>query len=226
MISKAPSPPAVSTEPSDRPNGTVSDPARPEDPHFDLAAFVSLAESEQRLRIAVEGTDLGIWEVDFDTGEQRWSPELRRILGIDPDTPASSAVLFDRIHPDDRDRLTSACSNPTAVETESFGEAVRIVRGDDHATRWILLQGRTVLGAAGHPSRRIGTVQDVTEQHETRQALRLALRRYQALIAATSEIVWHANASQEVGDGTGWTEFTGQSPESANGDGWLMSVHP
>ena len=102
----------------------------------------------------------------------------------------------------------------------------RIIRGDSGETRWIRSQGRAVLDAAGAPLRRIGTFQDVTDQHETRQALRLALRRYEALIAATSEIVWHASADQMSGDGRGWTEFTGQTADEANGDGWLKSVHP
>ncbi len=36
----------------------------------------ALRESEQRLRLAVEATGIGIWDVDAVTGKRQWSPEF------------------------------------------------------------------------------------------------------------------------------------------------------
>jgi diguanylate cyclase (GGDEF)-like protein/PAS domain S-box-containing protein len=185
-----------------------------------------LRRGEQQLRMAIEATGLGIWDVDIATDAREWSSELKEMLGLPPGTVASEQVLLERVHPEDR----SAVIGHNAVTFRQTGRqnsaTFRIIRGDTGEIRWIRSQGNVLLDHEGRPVRRIGTFQDITDQHETRQALRLALRRYEALIAATSEIVWHANATQEVGDGTGWTEFTGQTPGAANGDGWLDSVHP
>jgi PAS domain S-box-containing protein len=59
------------------------------------------------------------------------------------------------------------------------------------------------------------------------KALRESEARYRALVTASSEIVWLANA-----DGEGffvtpaWQELTGQSEEESRNSGWLNAVHP
>jgi hypothetical protein len=46
--------------------------------------------------------EVGIFEVKFESGAVYWSREMRRMLGIDPTTPAEFELLLRRIHPDDR----------------------------------------------------------------------------------------------------------------------------
>ncbi len=196
------------------------------DIHDSVLAETELQRGAQRLRVAIEATGLGIWDVDIATGQREWSDELKSMLGLPPDAEATEAALLARVHPEDRDAVARHNAT-TFLMTEGTNEAVfRILRADDGDVRWIRSRGRVLRDADGRPARRIGVFQDVTAQRVTNQALAFALRRYEALIAATSEIVWHANATQEEGDGKGWTEFTGQAPDKANGDGWLFAVHP
>ncbi|WP_181700991.1 EAL domain-containing protein [Chthonobacter albigriseus] len=193
--------------------------------HSRRAAEHARGESEDRLRLAIEATGLGIWDVDLRTGERNWSDELKRMLGLAPDLLPTEGLLLERVHPDDRADVARH-NRTTLLQADGTPSVTfRIIRADTGETRWIRSQGRVVTAPDGEPLRRIGTFRDITEQHQTRQALDRALRRYEALISATSEIVWQADATQEVSEGIGWMEFTGQRPDDAGGAAWLASVH-
>jgi PAS domain S-box-containing protein len=72
-----------------------------------------------------------------------------------------------------------------------------------------------------------GTQRDVTEQRLAMDAIRFSEQRLQALVAASAQVVWTAEASGEVKTITpSWTELTGQSQEDAQRFGWLEHVHP
>ena len=65
-----------------------------------------LRENEERLRLALTGTNLGVYDLDLRTGRVVFSPEYATILGYDP---AGFDINIDRwteaIHPDDRDHV-------------------------------------------------------------------------------------------------------------------------
>src|ERR1035438_4833412 len=54
-----------------------------------------------------------------------------------------------------------------------------------------------------------------------------AEKRYQALAAATGQLVWTTDAAGEVvEDIPSWSTFTGQSEEEFIGSGWRQAIHP
>jgi two-component system sensor kinase FixL len=67
----------------------------------------------------------------------------------------------------------------------------------------------------------------VSERADNEDALRGSEARYRALILATANMVWRANAK---GEGfmvsPRWHELTGQSEDQASNFGWLMALHP
>ncbi len=59
------------------------------------------------------------------------------------------------------------------------------------------------------------------------QRLRRSEDRYRALVAATAQLIWAADAQGLTHpDVPTWGAFTGQSAEEATGQGWLDAVHP
>ena len=60
------------------PNGT---PIFPE-PHEQMLAAEALARSEERLRLAMEATDLGTFEWDIQTDRVQCSPNVKRQFGF------------------------------------------------------------------------------------------------------------------------------------------------
>jgi len=66
-----------------------------------------------------------------------------------------------------------------------------------------------------------------SERRERENALRDSEARYRALVMASANMVWRANAQ---GEGflvcPRWQELTGQSEDDANNFGWLSALHP
>jgi formate hydrogenlyase transcriptional activator len=65
------------------------------------------------------------------------------------------------------------------------------------------------------------------ERHDNEQTLRESEARYRALVMASSEMVWRANAEGEgVFVTPSWQDLVGQNENAMRGWGWLEAVHP
>src|SRR5437773_8881320 len=56
--------------------------------------------------------EIGLFDVNFDTGERYWSFELKRMLGVRHDAPAEFHLLLQRVHPDDRRAFCRTAMQP------------------------------------------------------------------------------------------------------------------
>jgi PAS domain S-box-containing protein len=137
----------------------------------------ALQTSQARLAEAQEIAHVGSWEYDPASRLLLRSAEACRILGLPPEAGDSfSPLLFERVHPDDRDGLATMLR--TAVETRGpAGLECRIVRPDGSECV-VQLRAQAVADPPGSPVRLLGTMQDVTEQRATEQEL---LRREEML---------------------------------------------
>jgi PAS domain S-box-containing protein len=147
------------------------------DIHDQRQAEMKLRSSEERLRLAIETTALGIWDQDLVTGRRQWMPEARQILGLAPDAPITRELVLSCVHPDDRERmdLTFYANDPDGDLT--YSGTFRIMRADNGAERWVTAIGRTLVDEDGKPIRKIGTVQDITERKLAENALRSSEER-------------------------------------------------
>ena len=133
-----------------------------------IVANLALAESEERLRLALHASSVGIWDVNLVTGIRTWSTDLKTILGLSAETEESEAALMALIHPDDREQVEAAHRNHFLSQPSL---TFRIRRADTGEQRWILSSGRAVLDDRGRPIRRVGTFQDITERKNTEERL-------------------------------------------------------
>jgi PAS domain S-box-containing protein len=68
---------------------------------------------------------------------------------------------------------------------------------------------------------------DITEQVEAVEALRVREERFRSLVMATSQIVWTSTSDGRVEeDSPSWRAFTGQSFAEGKDFGWLSALHP
>ena len=122
----------------------------------------ALEATTQRLQLALEGTDSGVWEWHIGTDEVRWSESLERLVGIAPGTFEGTFDAFgEYIHPDDRQKITAAVER--AAETESrFQTEYRLQREDDTQI-WVESRGEVYREDNG-TKRMVGIVTDITER--------------------------------------------------------------
>ncbi|MBR1127861.1 PAS domain-containing sensor histidine kinase [Bradyrhizobium iriomotense] len=129
----------------------------------------ALRQSEAYLAQAQELSHTGSFGLHFATGEAVWSRETFRIFQCDPATKPTLRFVFQRIHPEDRDRVRS-----------TLDRAYRRAEDFDHEYRLLMPDGsvkylHSVARVVRHPSGRIefvGAVTDVTIAKEAEQRLR------------------------------------------------------
>jgi len=123
-----------------------------------------LEETTQRLQLAPDGTDTGVWDWTIGTGEVRWSESLERLVGIDPGTFEGTVDAFaEYIHPDDRQRALDAVER--AAETESEFETEYRLQREDSTHIWVESRGE-VFDDGDDTKRMVGIVTDITERKE------------------------------------------------------------
>ena len=68
----------------------------------------ALRESEQRLRLATDATNIGIWDWDIEKDIVTWTPEVYALHGVAPGAFGGKAKHFaQRVHPEDLGALWS-----------------------------------------------------------------------------------------------------------------------
>lgn len=137
------------------------------------AAEAALRAGEERLRLAVQTTGLGIWDFDLAGRQQQWSPEFEAILGLPSGSRPSTALFLSLVHPDDRaliERYVRAAANGDV--DHNFRGFLRITRNNDGAERWIATDGQVFLDQSSKISRFVGTIRDVTEQKCAEEQIR------------------------------------------------------
>jgi PAS domain S-box-containing protein len=128
----------------------------------ELEAERTLRDREFQLAQAQAVAQLGSFEWALADDQVTWSPELCRILGLDPsDCRGSLAGLLDRIHPDDRAEATATLRR-AATEGTSFRMQVRVLRPTGEP-RVLSSWGNVTVDEQGRPSRMLGICQDVTD---------------------------------------------------------------
>lgn len=126
----------------------------------------ALAESEERLRLALGAARQGWFDLNVRTGEVIVAPEYANILGYDPTTFTTSFQNWvDNIHPDDRPAVLAAFQ--AAHETGKISIlAYRRKRGTAGWV-WIETVGDVVnWDQDGKPLRMIGIHKDITERQQ------------------------------------------------------------
>jgi PAS domain S-box-containing protein len=132
----------------------------------------NLRLSEERLRLAIETTGLGIWDLDMVTGERQWTAEARELFGFAPDTVITQDLILEHIHPDDRESIVQDFYSTDRPDSLTFRNLFRVRRADNDQERWISSVGHTLVDKEGRPTRRLGIAQDVTHHITAEEALR------------------------------------------------------
>lgn len=164
----------------------VTDQRRPE---------LALAVSEERLRLALEASQVGIWDWNVSDDRIQWSGGILKLFGCaTQELPIDFGRYMARLFPDDRAQVIEAVEQALASKA-SFDMIYRIVR-NDATVRWISSKGGVWAGEQGRPARVIGNVVDITDRVLHEDMLREAKERAEE--ANRIKTVIFANMSHEI----------------------------
>ncbi|MCT7994564.1 ATP-binding protein [Laspinema olomoucense] len=139
-----------------------------------------LQESNRRLQLALEGSNLELWDWNLETGDLFIGKKWRAIADWMPDETPNLVESWHRlIHPDDLPRAIAAWNQHLHGGTPVFEIEYRI-RTKTGEWQWILDRGKVVeRDHQGNIVRILGTHKDITHRKQYEEALekeRLQLR--------------------------------------------------
>ena len=148
----------------------------------------SLRHAKQRLEIALEGSQVSVWESDLRTNEVWLDGGWAKYLGNPPSETRTTAVeLLTLVHPEDREPVAAAAVQVTKGEIEHYAVEHRVMT-QGGAWKWILSRGRVVArDAAGRALRMSGTNADIAEHKQAEEALRAGEARFRANFELSQE---------------------------------------
>ncbi len=141
-----------------------------------------LERSEERLRLATDGAELGVWYWDLATQTLEWSARCKRHLGLPPGKEPSLDAFYAAVHPDDRSRVEQAI-NQAVAEVADYRAEYR-VRWTDGSLHWILGQGRVYLHPDGSVRGMGGITKDISPRKQAEEDLHASEHRVRELNAS------------------------------------------
>jgi PAS domain S-box-containing protein len=126
-------------------------------------------EAEQRLRTALLAGSLGSWELDLATMRLDVSAACKAIFGYGPDEDFGYGDLLERIHPDDRSRMTSAVEH-SINSGEDYAIEYRTLWRDG-SVHWAAINGRIVCDRHGQKVQLVGVSADITDRKAAEESL-------------------------------------------------------
>ncbi|PWT92998.1 MAG: hypothetical protein C5B56_01470, partial [Proteobacteria bacterium] len=191
------------------------------------AAEAASRENEERFRFQLEAANVGTWEWNIVTGEDRWSDNMEAIHGMAPGSfHGNIRDMMETVYPADRDMVSAAVRR--AFETHELYEVEYRTIGQDGQIRWIEAKGRVVYDElTGQPLRMIGVGMNVTARKASEIALRDSEERFRTLAKHVPVGIFLSDRKGScVFVNEHWSTRTGMSLEDSAGDGWLRAVHP
>jgi PAS domain S-box-containing protein len=141
------------------------------------ATLGRLAESEARLRLAIEAGQMAIWELDIDALSITPSPALNRLYGFPDDATPTVAEYQSRYAPGEAERV-GAISAATVARGDLDLEAELRHLWPDGTEKWLLIRSQLSPGSTLTSGRAIGVVMDVTERRRIEEQLRRSEQRF------------------------------------------------
>ena len=190
----------------------------------------ALEKSEERLRIAVEGGELGLFDHYPQTGQMIWSARTKELFGLPADAELNFDLYLQALHPDDRGRsaaLVQRIMDP--ANGGRYENEYRTIGITDGKMRWVRSIGRIFFDSSGKAIRFTGIAQDITEQKRATEAVRKNELRYRNIFETVPVSLWEKDFSEAVKEldklkkehGAGLQGFLKANPEVVE---WLESL--
>jgi PAS domain S-box-containing protein len=147
----------------------------------------ALRESEEKLKLAIEGSGVGLWDWRVQTGEMVINDRWAHILGytVQELSPVTIDTWTSLTHPDDLQKSHELLQKHFTGEAADFACESRMKHKDGHWV-WVLDRGMvTERDKTGKPLRMTGTHLNIAERKSAEEALQQVNRKLNLLSSLT-----------------------------------------
>ena len=160
------------------------------DIHDRKQAEDAIKKSEERYRSLILATSQIVWITDPE-GRCEDTPSMRAYTG-QTEAEVVGFGWLDTTHPDDREGTLQVWNE--AVQRKSLYEMEYRLRRADGNYRYFQARAVPILNEDGSIREWVGTSIDIHDRKQAEDAIKQSEERYRSLIAATSQMVWTADA--------------------------------
>lgn len=154
----------------------------------------NLAESEERLKFALRGSNAGIWDWHLESGRTYYSPRWKSLLGYGEDELVAHAEEWlKRVHPDDLADVMARLKDHMAGKTEFFSSEHRL-RRKDGTYLWVLERGWATRDENGVACRMVGALTDISRRKEVESALLRSEEKYRSVVDGVTQVIFRCDA--------------------------------
>ncbi len=184
-----------------------------------------LRQSEAYLAEAQRLSHTGTWAFN-KTKTLYWSDEGYRLWGLDPlQGLPTRETIWQRIHPDDRDRVYEGVQEAIR-EKRDYTVEFRIVLPDG-TDKYLQSCSRHLFSERGELVEVLGTHIDVTERKRAEEALRESEYKLRQIIDTVPGFLWSADpAGEPTHINQHLLDYSGMRFEDFKHGGWEAFVHP
>ncbi|MEH2159503.1 MAG: PAS domain S-box protein [Nostoc sp.] len=122
---------------------------------------VILKESEERLRLVLDVSQMGLWDWNIITNQVIWSENYELLFSVVPNSFDGPYETFQKcVYPEDKQSVMQRIGHALAQKTD-YNDEFRIVRSDQ-SVHWISAKGKFIYDERGKAVRMIGVCMETT----------------------------------------------------------------
>ncbi|GAB3512749.1 PAS domain S-box protein [Emticicia fontis] len=183
-----------------------------------------ISENEERLKILIDASDLGTWDLNLITREVDYSPRYLEIFGYTREALPSHEDLIGRLHPEDLPIRKRAFEE--AYTTGTLHYVSRLI-WNDKSIHWMEGKGKVLYDEHQRPYKMMGTIRDITTEMNYQKELEKREEVFRLLADSMPQHIWTSDAEGKMNYfNQSLYDFSGMTAEQLGQEGWLKLIHP
>lgn len=192
-------------------------------------AAEALKISNERYEFIKNAANEAIWDYDLLTKTIIRSNGYKVLFGYDTDNEHSNLRFWEsKLHPEDKERVIHALQVFLSQSHTRQWHCEYRFQKSDGTYAFVADKGYLITDKDQLPIRLVGTMQDVTEQREFEEKLKISNERYELVTKATNEAIWDLDLeSNNMTWSEGYRILFGHGFEDADQglDFWETNIH-
>ena len=153
--------------------------------------------ANERLEVAVKGSNVGLWDWDTRTGKLYWSPRFKEIVGVsDADFTGELPEFTERLHPEDHDAVLTVLA--AHLEDGTSYDVEYRLRCQDGSYVWLHARGQAVFDDAGEVVRMAGSVDDISRDREMREQIAAQKEELRFILDNVPARIWYKDDKNRI----------------------------